>query len=264
MTPLFIALLGLFASCSILYLFWRNWRPSECLPVLMYHKFSVSQSDALTVKIGDFEEQIAYLHAQNYTFITAQMWLDFLKSGKPLPPKPLLITFDDAYASQQNLAYPVLEKRGAKATIFVTTANVGGTNIWDEGTEPLLSVTELENLNFSVFELGLHSHAHQNFKNLTFAEIRADLQENIAFFQRYNLPFAPAFAYPYGGFKRKHFELLENIFTDLKIEAAFRIGNRLNAKNTDKRFTINRIDIRGNEDLSAFIKNVKYGKRRFF
>ena len=49
----------------------------------------------------------------------------YVKSGAELPDKPVLITFDDGYLSNYEIAYPILKQYGMKATIFAIGSSVG-------------------------------------------------------------------------------------------------------------------------------------------
>ena len=71
-----------------------------------------------------FEEQMAYLSA-NYHVISVVDVLDAVAGAKALPPRSLLITFDDAYRNFGDFAWPILRKYGLPVTLFVPTAFPG-------------------------------------------------------------------------------------------------------------------------------------------
>ena len=96
---------------------------------LMYHyvEWLPLNADAmrrdLTVSPAYFEEQLAYLQANGYHTITAvDLWWA-LDTGSPLPPKPVLLTFDDGYADHYGVVLPLLLKHGMTGT-FAVTANL--------------------------------------------------------------------------------------------------------------------------------------------
>lgn len=228
----------------------------------MYHKVSILHQDFLTVSCPQLEEQLCYLQRKNYTFISLQQFIDYKNNGTPLPHKPVLCTFDDGYLSNFELALPILEKYKAKAVIFVPTAYIGQTSAWDFNPEYLMSVEQLKALPPHLIELGLHSHQHQNYKHLSFQEIKQDLEQCLRVFKQLALPFVPAFAYPYGG-RPKNASLLgqmKDLFRANGIEIAFRIGNRINPFQIKDYFEINRIDVRGTDSLEAFKRKVRWGK----
>jgi peptidoglycan/xylan/chitin deacetylase (PgdA/CDA1 family) len=233
--------------------------------VLMYHKISTTKTDFLTVSTAQFESHLKHLQSLNYQFITAQELIDFYLKKQALPNKPLLLSFDDGYLNNLEWAYPILKKYKAKATIFIPSNYVGSTNQWDNGNDLILSIEQLKNLDPSVFELGLHSHTHINFKNLTIEKIEKEVHENIAFFLDNNIPYTPVLAYPYGGRPRGDlFFIMLKIFKTYGIQAAFRIGNKVNPFNIKHLYELKRIDIRGTDSFEDFKKKVEKGRVTLF
>jgi peptidoglycan/xylan/chitin deacetylase (PgdA/CDA1 family) len=229
--------------------------------VLMYHKIVTQNPDFLSVTTAQFEAQLMYLKNQNYQFITAQNLLDFYLDNKPLPSKPLLLTFDDGYVNNLELAYPILKKHGVKATIFIPTFFVGKENEWDKGNDKIMSVEQLRNLGPSVFELALHSHKHQNYAGLSVGDIAEDVAQNVAFFKQNNLTYTPVFAYPYGGRPEKEVKnKMISVFKMMGVKAAFRIGNRVNSLKMNDLYELNRIDVRGSDGFWLFKWKVRVGK----
>lgn len=231
--------------------------------VLMYHKVSTEKSDYLTVTTAQLESHLKHLQSLDYQYITAQQLLDFYLEKKPLPDRPVLLTFDDGYVNNLEWAYPILKRYDAKATIFIPSSFVGDTNVWDKGNDRIMTVAQLKNLDPSVFELALHSHAHNNFKNMPLETIEHDVQQNIAFFRGNHIPFTPVLAYPYGGRpKGADFSKMVEMLKKHNIKAAFRIGNWVNAFTTHELYELKRIDIRGTDSLEDFKKKVKKGRVR--
>src|ERR1051325_9148548 len=108
------------------------------LPILMYHKVGATVTSSadtfLNVSAPRFAGQMRLLKRLRYEGITLAQGWDCLSGGCPLPPRPVCITFDDGYGSVAEHAAPVLNSLGWPATVFVPTAHVGGTNIWDRDT----------------------------------------------------------------------------------------------------------------------------------
>jgi peptidoglycan/xylan/chitin deacetylase (PgdA/CDA1 family) len=233
--------------------------------VLMYHKISTNKTDFLTVSVTQFESHIKHLQSLGYQFITTQDLLNFYLKKQALPSKPLLLSFDDGYLNNLELAYPILKKYKAKATIFIPSNYVGATNKWDNGNDLIMNVEQLKNLDPSVFELGLHSHTHINFKNISLESLENEIRENIAFFSDNNIPYTPVLAYPYGGRPRgdAYYKMI-HIFEKFGIQAAFRIGNKVNPFNIKDLYELKRIDIRGTDGFDEFKKKVEKGRVKFF
>jgi peptidoglycan/xylan/chitin deacetylase (PgdA/CDA1 family) len=229
--------------------------------VLMYHKVSKGETDFLTVSVSQLESHLKLLQTLGFQYITAQQLLGFYLENKPLPKNPILLTFDDGYLNNLDLAYPILKKHQAKATVFIPTAYVGKTNLWDNGHDPIMTIEQLKNLDPAVFDLALHSHTHRNFNDMPLDEIGEDLERNIAFFKENNMVFTPILAYPYGGrTKGAAFYQLVEILKKHSILAAFRIGNGVNSFKIKGLYEFKRIDIRGTDSFDDFKKKVKKGR----
>ena len=96
---------------------------------LMFHYVEWLPSNAdvfrtdLTVSPKDFEDMLKYLKSNGYNSITArELWWS-LDTGKPLPPKPVLLSFDDGYISHHDVVLPALQLYGMVGT-FAVTANL--------------------------------------------------------------------------------------------------------------------------------------------
>lgn len=102
--------------------------PRYRLPVLIYHHFVEEDGDADTgtvVSARRLREQLAALRDAGYTAVSLAQVLDFVDQGTPLPEKSVLITIDDGYTSNLDIAAPILEELGMRATVFVIGINEG-------------------------------------------------------------------------------------------------------------------------------------------
>lgn len=113
------------------------------IPILMYHYIDTAPANAdavrrdLSVSPAAFIEQVRYLRQNGYETITLAALLDHLESGTPLPPKPIVLTFDDGYDNSYSQAYPVLRSYGFTGVFFVLTDLLGqpGYATWPQITE---------------------------------------------------------------------------------------------------------------------------------
>ena len=91
------------------------------LTIVMYHYVrELKHSRYPEIKgltIDHFKEQIAYLK-KYYNPISAYDLMDAIESGSELPPKPLLLTFDDAYIDHYTVVFPVLDKEKLSGCFF--------------------------------------------------------------------------------------------------------------------------------------------------
>jgi peptidoglycan/xylan/chitin deacetylase (PgdA/CDA1 family) len=96
-----------------------NGNGNRTLRVLMYHKVNDLPENPLTMPVSLFDEQMDQLRVHGYTVVDLQSVLDHYTKRTPLPPKAVLITFDDGYHDNLANASEVLGRYGYPAVLFV-------------------------------------------------------------------------------------------------------------------------------------------------
>ncbi len=231
----------------------------EGVPILMYHKINPDPSVGgygLRVTPRDFEKQVAYLARSGYNSISLADLADHHEKGKPLPPRPVIITFDDGYRDNYTYAYPILKKYGMTATIFVVAGTVGGINEFDfnDGRQPkniMAGWRELKEMAEGGITIGAHTLRHPHLANLKPEEARAEILEGKKVLEEgLNRP-VDFFAYPYGNFDRS--------IIDIVRESGFRAAvttDRGLAKYREGPFTLKRIRVRGDYSYGKFLQEL--------
>jgi peptidoglycan/xylan/chitin deacetylase (PgdA/CDA1 family) len=111
--------------CTSAYRFLdRLFFPHETA-IITYHGFTdtvgnIENYHGKHLHIGTFRAHLQYLK-KYYSIVSLNDFVAYRLSGKSLPPRPVVLTFDDGYESNFTLAYPVLQEFKAPATIFLTT-----------------------------------------------------------------------------------------------------------------------------------------------
>ena len=125
------------------------------VPILVYHTFGINCRSSLCMPAKAFDEQMAYLKSHGYRVISLRELVGFLQLEKAIPKKAVVITIDDGYRSVYDIAFPILQKYGFTATLFIYTDFV---NI------PKSSVTwaQLQEMKSNGFEVGSHTLSHCN------------------------------------------------------------------------------------------------------
>lgn len=135
------------------------------VPVLMYHHIDETTND-VTVTPETFESHMLALLDAGYTAVSMEEIYEYVTGNGTLPDKPVLITFDDGYESNYEIAYPILEKYGMKAAIFVIGSSVGKSTYKDTGGPiiPHFTLEEMKTMADSgVIEIGSHTYdLHQS------------------------------------------------------------------------------------------------------
>lgn len=114
------------------------WGPTR-LTVMAYHRIIDVNTpdflyyDAIAASPDLFAREMAYV-AENFNVINLARLHAFVKHGHALPPRPLLITFDDGYLDNYTNAFPVLRRLGLPAVIFLITDRMDNPIVpwWDE------------------------------------------------------------------------------------------------------------------------------------
>ena len=134
------------------------------LPILMYHYISELPPDAdkirrgLTVTPATFEAHLKYLKEAGYETISLHQLMLHLTRGEPLPPKPIILTFDDGYRDVYENAFPLLTRYGFKGTFFLIT------NFIDEGRPLYLTWEQVKEMAAAGHEIGAHSRDHPDLR----------------------------------------------------------------------------------------------------
>lgn len=101
------------------------------LRILAYHRvLSIEDEDAFDFDLelisaaeGEFRQQIRLLK-QRYNPVRFRDVIDTIETGRPLPPRPVIVTFDDGYDDNYRIAFPILRELGVPATFFVSTGHI--------------------------------------------------------------------------------------------------------------------------------------------
>lgn len=161
------------------------------IPVLNYHQINDKDHNALTVPVADFEREMAYLKADGYTSITPEQLSDHLKYGKPLPEKPVMITFDDGYRDNYTNAFPILQKYGFTASIFLVSDFMGRFDNY-------LTWEQVQEMSEAGINMESHTLSHVELAGLPHDELYKQLMGGKLATEWKTLKFVKYMAYPCG------------------------------------------------------------------
>lgn len=112
----------------------RIGRATNNVIVLAYHRVRDFDSETYTGDVElisalpeEFTWQVKHVR-DHYSPITMEQLVDHYGTGKPLPPRPVLFTFDDGFADNALVVAPILEAAGVPGHIFISTGYVGTRN----------------------------------------------------------------------------------------------------------------------------------------
>jgi peptidoglycan/xylan/chitin deacetylase (PgdA/CDA1 family) len=175
--------------------------------VLGYHAVSDAWPSHLAVSEALLKTQLGYLKSAGYVGLTASQAEESRQNGS-LPPRAVVVTFDDGYASTLR-ALPVLEEVGFPATVFVVTGFLeqsepmywSGIAQWhqQETLDELRSLTwaDAELLAERGWEVGSHTVTHPLLTKADDGRLHTELSESRAAIAA-RLGACTSVAYPYG------------------------------------------------------------------
>ncbi len=165
-----------------------NWQAHRGpVPILVYHALGIPPSSeaypGLYVPREEFSEEIAWLARNGYQGVTLdQVERAWFGRGK-LPPKPIVITFDNGYPAQVRFAPKVLGKYGWPGVLFEITVE----HLTPPYIDPIIT---------KGWEVDSHSATHPDLTTMSGSELSYQVSGSRRFLQRtYHVP-SHNFCYP--------------------------------------------------------------------
>jgi peptidoglycan/xylan/chitin deacetylase (PgdA/CDA1 family) len=227
---------------------------TDQVPIVMYH--SVTQDPpaatrSLSVRPTDLEWQLRYLRDNNFTGLTFGDLCARSRTGAALPPRPVVLTFDDGYADTHEQALPLLREYEFPATVFVTTGWLRDAGPWAAG-HPLdrtMVWTQVKELHDAGIEVAAHSHSHAQLDQLGDQSLREELSLGKKLLEeRLDQP-VPSIAYPYGYWSSRVRDAVE----EAGYEQAAAVANAASCPGRNV-FTTPRLTVRRSTSPSAFAR----------
>ncbi|HTR74277.1 MAG TPA: polysaccharide deacetylase family protein [Solirubrobacterales bacterium] len=179
-----------------------DWKPyTGPVPILEYHVLGSPPEAApypeLYVGRTDFEKQMDWLEEAGYQAVTLEQVQEAWYEGATLPPKPIVISFDDGYRPQYTFALPTLREHGWAGLL----------NLKAEGSE--LYESNVQAMIAAGWELAAHTIHHLDLTELGPEELEEEVAGSRKILQReYDVP-VNNFCYPAGQFDETVVEAVE-------------------------------------------------------
>jgi len=237
----------------VLYSLCRLFRQQKKISILLYHSIGLNNAQS-NVTPNQFEMQMEYLR-KNYTVVSLDEIISFIKEGKSLPKKPVAITFDDGYQNVYQNAYPLLKKYRLPATIFITTGYVQKKMPLNQIQLRMLSWTEIKKMSNNNVTIGAHTITHPNLEQVDLEtakkeilESREEIEANIGKKVKY-------FSSPYG----RENEEIANLVKSMGFTYAFgRLSSKGFIQGGVNRLILNRTEI--DSSVAFWMFKVKLSK----
>lgn len=216
------------------------------VPILMYHHVADAPPGAdavrrdLSVSPAAFDAQMAYLKANGYQTISLADLADCLTRGRVLPPKAVVLTFDDGYNDNYTLAMPILLRYGFSGTFFVITDSVGSAGY--------VSWPDVESMSRQGMVIQPHGRTHADLAVSSASDVRWQVTGSRAAIEEKVGQPAQFFCYPSGRYTAQ---------TIASLQASGYIGavtTTYGATQTKSGlFELSRVRIRGGDSIEQFV-----------
>ncbi|MBS1846475.1 MAG: polysaccharide deacetylase family protein [Actinobacteria bacterium] len=170
-----------------------NWKPYKGpVPILEYHVLGHPPEGApypeLYVGRTDFEKQMDWLEERGYEAVTLEQVQEAWYGKGTLPPKPIVISFDDGYRPQFTFALPTLRKHGWAGVLNLKAA---GSELYESNVKAMIAAG---------WELAAHTIHHLDLTELGPEELKEEVAGSRKILQEeFNVP-VNNFCYPAGQF----------------------------------------------------------------
>lgn len=128
--------------------------------VLMFHDVVLERGKGgvyFDSTVAEFNEILDYFEEQGAHYLSLKDFHEHLVTGKEVPERSVVLTFDDNYQGFYENAWPILKSRSIPSGMFVHTDFVGNKT----GSHPKMSWEQLKELDASgLVEIGGHTCSH--------------------------------------------------------------------------------------------------------
>ena len=186
------------------------------LPILTFHSVD-DQSSVISFSPAIFKRGLDKLQEHGFRGIDLMEAVSLLRRGEPFPERCFVITFDDGYENVYSEAFPVLQRYGMPATVFLTAGErftgKSSTRLTSQNGRPMLSWEEIRVMHESaLIRFGAHTLTHPDLTRLTADRVEAEVCDSKSIIEdALNAP-VNCFAYPYGRFDDRSRDIVSRYF----------------------------------------------------
>ena len=210
------------------------------VPILLYHHIGFSlQSEAVYYVAPEaFDQQMNLLYQWGYKTISVELLTRAIKEGALLPPKPVLLTFDDGSETTYSTALPIMQRYGFTGVSYIVRNYVG--------IPRYMSVDQILGLYAAGWEIGSHGLSHIELTSQP-RKHEAEVIESRRRLETFLGVPVLSFAYPFGVYDDDSLIYVR----DAGYIAAMGLGNE-SLQGTKNLFYLKRQPVKGTDDLRSF------------
>jgi peptidoglycan/xylan/chitin deacetylase (PgdA/CDA1 family) len=216
--------------------------PNEVIvPILLYHHIGYSLQGETVYYISPeaFDQQMNLLYQWGYETISVELLARAINQGVELPPKPIVLTFDDGGETTYITAQPIMQRYGFTGVSYLVYNYIG--------IPRYMNTDQIRALYASGWEIGSHGLSHVDLTT------RPDRQEDEIVESRRKLQAllgipVLSFAYPFGVYDRSSLGYVH--YADYL--AAMGLGNET-LQGEQNLFYLYRQPVEGTDSLQTFV-----------
>ena len=174
------------------------------IPVLLYHSISADPPGWIapySVTPSSFGRHLDVIAESNATALSVSQLIDVLRGQVALPPRPVVITFDDGFADVISAAAQ-LASRNLRSTLYITTGAIRGRGPRPPGLAlppaEMLDWSQVAELADMDIEIGAHTHTHPQLDTMRISQARNEIRGSKHILEDFLGREVPSFAYPHG------------------------------------------------------------------
>ncbi len=172
------------------------------VPILMYHSVAETSEAGThpyyrTVTTPDvFSDQMQFLHESGYSVINLDEAHALLRRPGKSTVRAVVVTFDDGFRDFHSNAFPILNRHGFSATVFLPTAYVGKSARKFQGTE-CLTWSDVRELQTAGIHFGSHTVTHPQLRSVSPEQMVCEVQASKRAIEDELGEPVKSFSYPY-------------------------------------------------------------------
>jgi peptidoglycan/xylan/chitin deacetylase (PgdA/CDA1 family) len=183
---------------------WHRRRNKNALTIVLFHRVlkqvtiePTSPEAPWIVSENLFRQCLRFFHRHYNVVRLSDVWANRYQA-RPLPPNPLVITFDDGWTDNESIAMPVLQEFVLPAVFFVNTGVID-----TDGTR-WLSGAQLRELHRQGMEIGIHGVEHRSMTSLADDHLMRDLHRaKQSLDDQLGEPAAWSLSFPHGHYDKR-------------------------------------------------------------
>jgi peptidoglycan/xylan/chitin deacetylase (PgdA/CDA1 family) len=234
------------------------------IPVLMYHSVTVHSESGpkyyrTTTSPTRFAEHMRFLYEHGYTAVELDNVVRSLEGQSEGVAKLVAITFDDGFANFYTNAFPILQRYGLSASMFLPTLYISASPRRFKNTQ-CMTWDQVYELSKSGISFGSHTVNHPQLHVLKASDRLRELRESKDSIEQRLGTAVQTFSYPYAfpeqdrAFRRK---LAEELAESGYSTGVSTIVGR--AASSDSRFFLKRLPINDSDDQKLFRAKLEGG-----